>query len=78
MHLINADLDKLISIRDVMAALAKSTDDYTGSGYFSYDCDKCGHMGDYFIPDADADTVIDVDTFEDSLVRRLDRSPDLR
>lgn len=78
MKFINADLDKLITIRDVMEALAESTEDYTGSGYFSYDCAECGHEDDCPIPAADAGTLIDVDAFEDSLVRRLDRSPDLR
>lgn len=72
MKLINADMDKMISIREVMEALEEATFDPVNGGYFSYDCDECGHEDDYFIEDA-AGTGIEIDVFEDSLVRRLDR-----
>lgn len=71
MRLINADLDKTITIREVMEALDKSTEQSPGSGYFSYECSSCGYEDEYYVPDVD--TIIDESTFEDSLVRRLDR-----
>lgn len=72
MKLVNADLDKTITIREVMEALEEATFDPVSGGYFSYDCAECGHEDEYFIEDA-AGTGIDIDTFEGSLVRRLDR-----